>query len=109
MHLNSEDPFVILNPEHNQVFSSSRKILFFLLNPSSFFSITMTIMVTISSPNKGLDSDTPPKSQNLMKTPSSELSRFTNPEVNQFFTHFPPNTVFRPFDSSVKSDSVSLT
>ncbi|MFS7914342.1 hypothetical protein Hanom_Chr02g00152261 [Helianthus anomalus] len=82
---------------------------FFLLDPLSFFSITMTKMVTRSSPNKGRESDSPPKSQNLLKTPSLELCRFTDPKVDQFFTHFPPNTVLCPFDSPVKSDSVSST
>ncbi|MFS8016484.1 hypothetical protein Hanom_Chr15g01369221 [Helianthus anomalus] len=101
--------FIILNLEHNQAFSSSPKILSFLLDLSPFFSITMTKMVTRLSPNKGHDSDSPPKSQNLLKSSSSELCRFTDPEVDQFFTRFPPNTVFRSFDSLVKSDSVSST
>ncbi|MFS7987708.1 hypothetical protein Hanom_Chr11g01026081 [Helianthus anomalus] len=69
----------------------------------------MTKMVTRSSPNKGPDVDSPPKSQNLLKTPSSELCQFTDPEVDQFYARFPPNTVFRSFDSSIKSDSVSST
>ncbi|KAJ0561078.1 hypothetical protein HanHA300_Chr06g0218761 [Helianthus annuus] len=69
----------------------------------------MTKMVTMSSPNKGPDLDSPPKSQNLLKNPSSELCRFTDPEVDQFYTRFPPNTIFRAFDSSAKGDCVSST
>ncbi|KAF5785996.1 hypothetical protein HanRHA438_Chr10g0447531 [Helianthus annuus] len=64
-------------------------------------------MVTRSSPNKDQDHGSPPKSQDLLKTPSSELCRFTDHKVDQFYTRFPPGTVFCPFDSSLKSDSVS--
>ncbi|MFS7896436.1 hypothetical protein Hanom_Chr00s004813g01725321 [Helianthus anomalus] len=69
----------------------------------------MTKVVIKSSPNKGPDLDSPPKSQNLLKNPSSELCRFTDPEVDQFYTRFPPNTIFCSFNSSVRSDSVSST
>ncbi|KAJ0726095.1 hypothetical protein HanPI659440_Chr12g0466371 [Helianthus annuus] len=69
----------------------------------------MTKMATRFSPNNGPDLDSPPKSQNLLKNPSSELCRLTDPEVDQFCTSFPPNTKFRTFDSAVKSDSVSST
>ncbi|KAJ0682322.1 hypothetical protein HanPI659440_Chr16g0646041 [Helianthus annuus] len=64
-------------------------------------------MVTRPSLNKHQDHGSPPKSQDLLKCPSSELCRFTDLEVDQFFTCFPPGTVFRPFNSSLKSDSVS--
>ncbi|KAM0040810.1 hypothetical protein Hdeb2414_s0012g00398511 [Helianthus debilis subsp. tardiflorus] len=67
----------------------------------------MMKMVTQSSPNKDQDHDSPPKSQNLLRNPSTELCRFTDPEVDQLYTHFPLGTVFRPLDSSLKSDSVS--
>ncbi|KAM0056634.1 hypothetical protein Hdeb2414_s0006g00220781 [Helianthus debilis subsp. tardiflorus] len=66
-------------------------------------------MVTRSSPNNDHGPDSPSKSQELLKTPSSELCRFTDPEVDQFYTHFPPKMVFRPFDSSLKSDSIAST
>ncbi|MFS7953825.1 hypothetical protein Hanom_Chr07g00623131 [Helianthus anomalus] len=69
----------------------------------------MTKIVTRSSPNKGSDLDSPPKSQNLLKNPSLELCRFTDPEVDQFYTCFPPNTIFRAFDYSTKGDCVSST
>ncbi|KAJ0800660.1 hypothetical protein HanPI659440_Chr03g0105981 [Helianthus annuus] len=69
----------------------------------------MTKRVTRSYTNKDHDPDSPLESQNLLKTPSSELCRFTDPEVDQFYTLFPLGTVFHPFDSSLKSDSASST
>ena len=38
-----------------------------------------------------------------------ELCRFTDPEIDQLRPYFPESAVFRPFDSSLKSDSVSDT
>ncbi|MFS7939020.1 hypothetical protein Hanom_Chr05g00446751 [Helianthus anomalus] len=86
VHLNVEDPFIILNPEHNQVFSSSPKILSFLLDPSSFFSIIYDEDGYKIISKQGSQLDSPPKSQNPLNSPLSELCRFTNPEVDQFYT-----------------------
>ncbi|KAM0049977.1 hypothetical protein Hdeb2414_s0008g00292221 [Helianthus debilis subsp. tardiflorus] len=36
-----------------------------------------------------------------------ELCRFTDPEVDHFRLCFPDGTIFHPFDSSTKSDSIS--
>ncbi|MFS7935697.1 hypothetical protein Hanom_Chr05g00406601 [Helianthus anomalus] len=69
----------------------------------------MAKMANRSSPDKSLDMDSVPQSQNLLINPSSELYKFTNPEIEGLFTCFPPDTIFRPFDSSMKSDAVSPT
>ncbi|KAJ0441585.1 hypothetical protein HanIR_Chr16g0799481 [Helianthus annuus] len=60
-------------------------------------------------PNKDQEKNSPPKSQNLLKEPSHELCRFTDPEIDQMHSHFPPGTIFRPFDSTMKSDCMSAT
>ncbi|MFS7904522.1 hypothetical protein Hanom_Chr01g00037091 [Helianthus anomalus] len=60
-----------------------------------------------SSPSKNPEHSSPLKRQGLTKNPSMELCRFTDPEVDQFRSCFPDGTIFRPFDSSTKSDSVS--
>ncbi|MFS7945217.1 hypothetical protein Hanom_Chr06g00521601 [Helianthus anomalus] len=67
----------------------------------------MAKMVTRSSPGKSQDMNGVPKSQNLLKNPSMEVCKFTDPEIDSLYTCFPPGTIFRPFDSSIKSDSVS--
>ncbi|MFS8000567.1 hypothetical protein Hanom_Chr12g01179931 [Helianthus anomalus] len=64
-------------------------------------------MVTRSSPNKGHDINDSPQSQNLLNNPSTELYRFTDPKIDLLYTCFHPGTIFRPFDSSTKSDFVS--
>ncbi|MFS7968854.1 hypothetical protein Hanom_Chr09g00802391 [Helianthus anomalus] len=69
----------------------------------------MAKMVTRSSPGKSLDMDSVPQSQNLLMNPSSELCKFTDPEIEGLFTCFPTETIFRPFDSSMKSDALSPT
>ncbi|KAF5790392.1 hypothetical protein HanRHA438_Chr09g0394271 [Helianthus annuus] len=69
----------------------------------------MAKMATRSLPGKSLDMDSVPQSQNLLMNPSSELCKFTDPEIEGLFTCFPPETIFRPFDSSMKSDVVSPT
>ncbi|KAF5798398.1 hypothetical protein HanXRQr2_Chr07g0292441 [Helianthus annuus] len=66
-------------------------------------------MNTRSSPAKNLDHNSPLKSQGLSKNPSMELCRFTDPEVDQFRSCFPDGTMFRPFNSSTKSDCMSDT
>ncbi|MFS7917848.1 hypothetical protein Hanom_Chr03g00193981 [Helianthus anomalus] len=48
-----------------------------------------------------------PQNQNLLKNPSTKLCRFTDPEIDRLYTYFPSGTIFRPFDSSTKSDCVS--
>ncbi|KAL9992275.1 hypothetical protein Hdeb2414_s0011g00362791 [Helianthus debilis subsp. tardiflorus] len=69
----------------------------------------MKKMSTHSSPAKNPDNNSPLKSQGLTKNPSMKLCRFTDPEVDQFRSFFPDDTIFRPFDSSSKSDCVSDT
>ncbi|KAF5797241.1 hypothetical protein HanPI659440_Chr08g0314551 [Helianthus annuus] len=39
--------------------------------------------------------------------PSSKICKFTDPEIESLFLCFPPETVFRPFDPSVRSDAIS--
>ncbi|KAM0064629.1 hypothetical protein Hdeb2414_s0003g00105241 [Helianthus debilis subsp. tardiflorus] len=69
----------------------------------------MAKMSTRSSPAKNPDHNSPLNSQGLTKNPSMELCRFTDPKVDQFCSCFPDGTIFRPFDSSTKSDCVSDT
>ncbi|KAF5817596.1 hypothetical protein HanXRQr2_Chr02g0054871 [Helianthus annuus] len=69
----------------------------------------MAKMNTRSSPAKDPKQDSPLKSQGLTKNPSMELCRFTDPEVDQLRHCFPDVTIFRPFDSSMKSDCLSQT
>ncbi|KAJ0576460.1 hypothetical protein HanIR_Chr05g0224691 [Helianthus annuus] len=66
-------------------------------------------MITQSSPAKNPENNSPPKSQGLTKNPSLELCRFTDPEIDQLRHCFPDGTIFRPFDSSMKSDCQSDT
>ncbi|MFS7910261.1 hypothetical protein Hanom_Chr02g00104221 [Helianthus anomalus] len=109
-HLNSEEAFYYPS-------SGAKSGILLLLQKSSISFVilhhlptsVMTKMVTRSSPNKGPDLDSPLKSQNLLKNPSSELCRFTDPEIDQFYTRFPPNIVLRAFDYSAKGDCVSST
>ncbi|KAF5790158.1 hypothetical protein HanXRQr2_Chr09g0379801 [Helianthus annuus] len=62
-----------------------------------------------SLPSKDQERNSPPKSQNLLKEPSYELCRFTDPEIDHMHPYFPEGTIFRPFDSSMKSDDISTT
>ncbi|KAJ0502792.1 hypothetical protein HanRHA438_Chr11g0520901 [Helianthus annuus] len=64
-------------------------------------------MSTRSSPTKNPEHNNPMKSQGLTKNPSMELCRFTDPKVDQLRHCFPDGTIFRPLDSSLKSDCVS--
>ncbi|KAM0051552.1 hypothetical protein Hdeb2414_s0007g00237861 [Helianthus debilis subsp. tardiflorus] len=54
-------------------------------------------------------SDDTLKSQNLLKDPYSEICKFTDPEIQNLKSCFPPKTIFRSFDSSVRSVAVSET
>ncbi|KAJ0618271.1 hypothetical protein HanLR1_Chr02g0049001 [Helianthus annuus] len=67
----------------------------------------MAKMGTRSSPAKNPEHNSPLKSQGLTKNPSMELCCFTDPEVDQLCRCFPDGTIFRPFDSSMRSDCVS--
>ncbi|KAJ0740129.1 hypothetical protein HanOQP8_Chr06g0213421 [Helianthus annuus] len=69
----------------------------------------MAKMATRSSRLKDPENDSPPKSQDLLKNPSMKLCRFTDPEIEQIRHCFPEGTVFRAFDSSIKSDCKSDT
>ncbi|KAM0043475.1 hypothetical protein Hdeb2414_s0010g00341721 [Helianthus debilis subsp. tardiflorus] len=69
----------------------------------------MAKMNTRSSPAKNPDHNSPLKSQGVTKNPSMQLCRFTDPEVDQLRSCFHDGTIFRPFDSSTKSDCVSDT
>ncbi|KAJ0611891.1 hypothetical protein HanHA300_Chr01g0020961 [Helianthus annuus] len=60
-----------------------------------------------SSPAKDPKKDSPLKSQGITKNPSMELCRFTDPEIDRLRHCFPEGTIFRSFDSSMKSDCVS--
>ncbi|KAM0031049.1 hypothetical protein Hdeb2414_s0017g00504081 [Helianthus debilis subsp. tardiflorus] len=64
----------------------------------------MAKMTTRSSPAKNPEHNSPPKSQGLTKNPSMELCCFTDPEIDQLRHYFLDGTIFRPFDSSMKSD-----
>ncbi|MFS7909932.1 hypothetical protein Hanom_Chr02g00100411 [Helianthus anomalus] len=67
----------------------------------------MAKMITRSSPAKNPKNNIPLRSQGLTKNPSLELCRFTDPEIDQLRHCFPDGTIFRPFDSSMKSDCTS--
>ncbi|KAM0069387.1 hypothetical protein Hdeb2414_s0001g00001211 [Helianthus debilis subsp. tardiflorus] len=67
----------------------------------------MAKMTTRSSPAKNPEHNSPPKCQGLTKNPSLELCRFTDPEIDQLRHCLPDGTIFRPFDSSMKSDCES--
>ncbi|MFS7913895.1 hypothetical protein Hanom_Chr02g00147121 [Helianthus anomalus] len=69
----------------------------------------MSKMVLRSSPAKDPKKDTPLKSQGVTENPSLELFHFTDPEIDRICHCFPAETVFRSFDSSMKSDCVSET
>ncbi|MFS7947185.1 hypothetical protein Hanom_Chr06g00545151 [Helianthus anomalus] len=45
----------------------------------------------------------------LQMNPSLEICKFTNPEIKNLAPCFPPETVFRPFDPSARSDAISRT
>ncbi|KAF5756065.1 hypothetical protein HanXRQr2_Chr17g0810211 [Helianthus annuus] len=60
-----------------------------------------------SSHAKDPKKESPLKSQGVTKNPSLELCRFTDPEIDRIRHCFPEGTIFRPFDSSMKSDCVS--
>ena len=67
----------------------------------------MAKMGTRSSPAKDPEKDSPPRSQRILQNPSSELCKFTDPEIDQIINCFPEGTVFRKFDSSMTSDCQS--
>ncbi|MFS7909933.1 hypothetical protein Hanom_Chr02g00100421 [Helianthus anomalus] len=67
----------------------------------------MAKMITRPSPAKNPENNSPPRSQGLTKNPSLELCRLTDPEIDQLRHCFPGGTIFRPFDSSMKSDCTS--
>ncbi|MFS8008891.1 hypothetical protein Hanom_Chr14g01278221 [Helianthus anomalus] len=67
----------------------------------------MAKMVTRSSPSKIQDMNGEPQSQNLLRNPSTELCKFTDPEIDSLYTCFSSGTICRPFDSSTKSDTIS--
>ncbi|KAM0064633.1 hypothetical protein Hdeb2414_s0003g00105311 [Helianthus debilis subsp. tardiflorus] len=60
-----------------------------------------------SSPAKDPKKESPLKSQGVTKNPSLGLCRFTNPKICRIRHCVPAGTVFRSFDSSMKSDCVS--
>ncbi|MFS7944548.1 hypothetical protein Hanom_Chr06g00513481 [Helianthus anomalus] len=60
-----------------------------------------------SSPAKDPKKESPPKSQGITKNPSLELCCFTDPEIDSLRHCLLEGTIFRPFDSSMKSDCVS--
>ncbi|MFS7977076.1 hypothetical protein Hanom_Chr10g00899911 [Helianthus anomalus] len=67
-------------------------------------------MHTRSSPKSGSKkSYDSPKSQNLLKDPSLEICKFTDPEIQNLKSCFPLKTVFRPFDPSAPSDAILKT
>ncbi|KAJ0669011.1 hypothetical protein HanPI659440_Chr17g0696191 [Helianthus annuus] len=59
-----------------------------------------------SSPAKDPKKESPLKSPGTTKNPSLELCRFTDPEINRLRHCFLEGTIFRPFNSSMKSDCV---
>ncbi|MFS8021107.1 hypothetical protein Hanom_Chr16g01423521 [Helianthus anomalus] len=67
----------------------------------------MAKMITRSSPGKSPEKDSTPLSQNLLMNPLSEICKFTDPEIESLSPCFPPEIVFRPFNSSVRSDAIS--
>ncbi|MFS7937218.1 hypothetical protein Hanom_Chr05g00425031 [Helianthus anomalus] len=69
----------------------------------------MTKMTLLSSPAKNPDHNNPLKSQGLTKNPSMELCRFTDLNIDRLRPCLPDDTIFKPFDSSTKSDYVSDT
>ncbi|MFS7947912.1 hypothetical protein Hanom_Chr06g00553721 [Helianthus anomalus] len=69
----------------------------------------MEKMAICSSPLKDPENDSPFRSQDLLKNPSMELCRFTDPEIDQIHHCFPEGTIFKAFDSSMKSDCKSDT
>ncbi|KAJ0726238.1 hypothetical protein HanPI659440_Chr12g0468031 [Helianthus annuus] len=60
-----------------------------------------------SSPANDPKKESPLKSQGITKNPSLELCCFTDPEIDRLHHCFPEGTIFRSFDSSMKSDCVS--
>ncbi|KAJ0521851.1 hypothetical protein HanIR_Chr10g0475761 [Helianthus annuus] len=62
-----------------------------------------------SSLAKNPEHKSPLKSQGLTKNLSTELCRFTDPDIDRLRSCFLDGTVFRPFDSSTKSDCISDT
>ncbi|KAM0050067.1 hypothetical protein Hdeb2414_s0008g00293281 [Helianthus debilis subsp. tardiflorus] len=66
-------------------------------------------MNTRFSPAKSPIEDEGLRSHNLLKNPSSEICKFTDPEILNLVSCFPPGIVFRPFDPSACSDATSKT
>ncbi|MFS7888192.1 hypothetical protein Hanom_Chr00s000001g01592061 [Helianthus anomalus] len=65
----------------------------------------MTKMTTRSSLVTSPEKDNTPQSQNLLMNPSSDIYKFTNPEIESHAPCFPLENVFRPFDPLVCNDA----
>ncbi|MFS7976629.1 hypothetical protein Hanom_Chr10g00894621 [Helianthus anomalus] len=68
----------------------------------------MAKMGTRSSPGTNPKKDNILRSQNILMNLSSEIYKFSNPEIENLASCFPPETVFRPFDPSAHSDAISM-
>ncbi|MFS7986234.1 hypothetical protein Hanom_Chr11g01007931 [Helianthus anomalus] len=66
----------------------------------------MGIMGTQSSPGVRPNKNDGIKSQNLPMNPSSNICKFTDPEIQSLASYFPSGAIFRPFDPSTRSDVV---
>ncbi|MFS7888193.1 hypothetical protein Hanom_Chr00s000001g01592071 [Helianthus anomalus] len=66
----------------------------------------MTKMTTRSSLVTSPEKDNTPQSQNLLMNPSSDIYKFTNPEIESHAPCFPLENVFRPFDPLVCNDAI---
>ncbi|KAJ0814284.1 hypothetical protein HanPSC8_Chr17g0783811 [Helianthus annuus] len=64
-------------------------------------------MMLRSSPAKDHKKDSPLKSQGIIKDSAKERCCFTNLQIDRIRHCFPAHTVFKPFDPTVLSDSVS--
>ncbi|KAM0026312.1 hypothetical protein Hdeb2414_s0020g00556811 [Helianthus debilis subsp. tardiflorus] len=62
-----------------------------------------------SSPAKDHQKDSPLKSQGIIKNSLKERCCFIDPEIDRIRHCFPANTVFKPFDPTIRSDFVSET
>ncbi|KAJ0505876.1 hypothetical protein HanRHA438_Chr12g0560431 [Helianthus annuus] len=67
----------------------------------------MAKMDTRSFPCTSPDKDNGLRTQNLLMNPLSEICKFTEPEITNLVPCFQPETVFRPFDPSARSDAIS--
>ncbi|KAF5778572.1 hypothetical protein HanXRQr2_Chr12g0549071 [Helianthus annuus] len=64
-------------------------------------------MDTRSFPGTSPDKDNGLRTQNLLMNPSSEICKFTDPEIENLTPCFPPETIFRPFDPSAHNHAIS--